>query len=94
MSYNDVLNKLLLNLDTDAVECLIELWMQGQEIDFIRKGNMQYKITNGCVPNIMFYPSKHKLMIQVDGKNYIQTASADALIGAIKGTLPFRKEKA
>ena len=94
MSYNDVLNKILLNPDESTVEYLIELWMQGHELTFIRKGDMQYKITNGCVPNIMFYPSKHKLMIQVDGKNYLQTASADALIGAIKGTLAFRKEQA
>lgn len=94
MSYNDILNKILLDPNEEAIEGMIELWLISYQIDFIRKGSMQYKITNGCVPNIMFYPSKHKLMIQVDGKNYIQTASADALIGAIKGTLAFRKEQA
>lgn len=93
MSYDDILNRMLLSPEEDVIEGMIELWLISYQIDFIRKGNMQYKITNGCTPNIMFYPSKHKIMVQVDGKNYIQTASADALIGVIRGTLPFRKEQ-
>ena len=91
MSYNDMLNKILLNPDTDAIEGLIELWLLANEVEYIKKSHMQYKIVNGCEANIMLYPSKHKIMIQTEGRNYVQTASCDALIGVIKGTLPFKR---
>lgn len=86
--YADDLNKILLL--PSNVEQAIEDWLEENEITFERKGCMQYKITNGAVKNIMFYPSTHKIMVQEEGKNYIQTANSNALLGVIKGTLAFK----
>jgi hypothetical protein len=86
--YIDELNKILLM--PHNVEQAIEDWLEENEIIFERKGCMQYKILYGATKNMMFYPSKHKLMIQENGKNYIQTAKSATLLAVMKGTIAFK----
>lgn len=89
--FNDDLHVMLLSVNESEVKERIETWLTENEIEFHCTANMQYKILNGCVPNIMFYPSTHKLMIQDKGKNYVQTARSDTILAVIKGDIPYKK---
>lgn len=55
-------------------------------------GSVQFKILNGCVKNILLYPTTRKLLIQVNGKNYISQANFDTLYDLIVGNLAYKKE--
>lgn len=82
---------ILLDLDEKKQNRKFEKVLKKYHIEFINKGNFQFKILNGCTPNIMLYPTKHKLMVQENGRQYMQTACSATLIAVIKGHVPFKK---
>lgn len=71
---------------------IIANWLARNKIEYVETANKQYKILNGCVPNIMFYPSTSKVMIQDGGKNYIIQTTAENILATIKGDMPYKKE--
>lgn len=71
---------------------LIIQWAKQHNLLLTNKGPNQYKVQNGCIPNIMFYPTKLKLMFQEEGQNYIITSrNEEGILGLINGHLPYKK---
>ena len=74
--------------DTD----LIIQWAKQHNILLINKGINAYKVVNGCIPSIMFYPTKLKLMFQEEGKNYvINSRNEEGILGLINGNIQYKK---
>ena len=83
----------VLNLSTFDLEVkldIIEAWLSGNGVKFKQTASQQYKILNGCVPNIMVYPSTSKIMVQDNGKNHIITTTAKNILAIIQGDLAFK----
>lgn len=80
------------NLPKDEQQAEIENYFNEQDIRVIAKGNLQFKVVNGCIPAIMVYPLKCKLLFQEpDGTNYvIEAGSSETLIKYIKGELEYK----
>lgn len=70
----------------------VETWAAQHKIELVMAGTGQYKILNGCIPNIMLYPRRMKLMFQTKGRNYVIDCTDDKnLVALIKGDLSFRR---
>jgi hypothetical protein len=75
--------------DTD--EDNITRWAAQYEVKLKRTGNGMYKVLNGCIKNIMFYPNNFKLMFQDGGKNSVITSlNEENIIALIKGDVPYK----
>lgn len=92
--YNDILNQILLSPNESEIQPAIECWLKANDLHFKYCNNMQYKILNHNVKraSVMLYPTKHKIMVQVNGKSYVTTAKASTLIAIAKGEVAFRRE--
>ena len=67
-------------------------WAKQNKIKLQKTGENQYKILNGCIKNIMFYPTKWKLMFQTQVRNYVITSETeDSVVGLIKGDIDFKR---
>ena len=67
-------------------------WAKQHDIDLSYKGPNQYKVHNGCIPSIMLYPTKMKLMFQENGKTWvIESRTEEGVLGIIQGNIPFKK---
>lgn len=82
----------LINAATSIdAEHQLALWFKSHDLQAKQTAPMQYKIHNGVIANIMFYPSTMKLMFQED-KNYIITSRDErTILGLIKGDINFKK---
>lgn len=69
----------------------VEKLFVSHNVELILRGAWQYQVINGCIPAIMLYPSKHKIMFQENGKNYVCIANFATLIAMIKGDVAFKK---
>ena len=67
-------------------------WCKKYDIQLRKTATGHYKVLNGCIENIMFYPHKNKVMFQVDGKSHVITSSIPNIVAMIHGTLPFKKD--
>lgn len=67
------------------------LWFKSHGIQVKQTASMQYKILNGIIKNIMFYPSTMKLMFQEE-RNYIITSRDEStILGLINGDINFKQ---
>lgn len=65
------------------------LWFKSHNITAKQTAYMQYKILNGVIKNIMFYPSRMKLMFQEE-RNYVITSNDEkTILALIKGDTKF-----
>lgn len=67
-------------------------WASQYGIVLERKGENQYKVWNGIIPNIMFYPSKLKLMFQDNGRSYVIILKDESeVVSFLMGDIDFKK---
>jgi hypothetical protein len=82
---------LLEAVTSNNLEEELTAWFKKKKIKVKKTGEHQYKVLNGCHKNIMFYPTKFKLMFQ-DGRNYvIECREERTLVGLINGDVPFKR---
>ena len=86
-----LLEALLPLAEEDSTDLVVE-WGKLHDIQLTYKGTNQYKVHNGCIPAIMFYPTKMKLMFQENGKTWvIESKTEEGVLGLIQGHIAFKK---
>lgn len=89
-----LLNNIILSPDySDDNTTELEKWFTAHNIDATKLNVNTWRICNGVINYIMFYPTKFKLMFQDKGRNYIITSrKEETILALINGDIAYKKE--